>query len=139
MARFNWMRQRVENWANWKVRQFDGGGRFASVNLTDPTPAPTDPYADAPVRPNEEDAWEIDAAFKQVQMPSELKATLECHYLSRYTEAEKLRRLQVAKRTLYDRLDRIDGVLVEHFGTKQAKAKAERQRVEALQASRRIE
>jgi hypothetical protein len=132
MARFNWMRQRVENWAAWKVRQFDGGGRFASVKLEDPTPASTEPYADAPIRPNEEDAWAIDAALRVVVKASELRATLECHYLSRYTEAEKLRRLQVAKRTFHDRLDRIDGLLVQHFGDKQAAAKVERARVEGL-------
>jgi hypothetical protein len=137
MARFSWMRARVENWANWKVRQFDGGGRYASVKLTDPTPAPTDPYADAPIHPNEEDAWAIESALRVVVLASELKATLECHYLSKYTEAEKLRRLHIAKRTLYDRLDRIDGLLVQHFGDKQAAAKQERQRVEALIAKGR--
>jgi hypothetical protein len=127
----------MENWAAWKVRQHAGAGRYASVNLADPTPKSTDPYSDAPVRPHEEDAWDIDAALRHVVVASDLRATIECHYLGRYTEREKLRRLNIAKTTLHDRLDRVDQLLVRHFGDKQAAAKQERERVEALQASMR--
>lgn len=138
MAKFKWMRQRMENWSAWKVRQHAGAGRYASVNLTDPTAKSTEPYADAPVRPSEEDAWEIDAALRVVLVQSELRAVVECYYLSKYTEAEKLRRLNIAKTTLHDRLDRVDGLLVRYFGDKQAQAKEERARVEHLQASVRM-
>lgn len=133
MATYRWMRDRVENWAAWKVRQFDGGGRYARMHYTDQPAGPIDLFADAPVRPNEEDAWAVESALQLVVLASELRATLECHYLSKYTEAEKLRRLNVSKRTLRDRLDRIDGLLVAYFGERQAGAKVERARVEALQ------
>lgn len=133
MARYRWMRQRMENWAAWKARTEDGGGRFTSVDLTDPTPAATDPYASAPVRPSEEDAWEIEGALRAIALASELRATIECYYLSRYTEAEKLRRLCIAKQTMFDRLDRVDGLLVRHFGERQERQRVERGRVQALQ------
>lgn len=136
MARFQWMRDRMENWAAWRVRQHAGAGRYASVNLAEAaTPKATDPYADAPVRPHEEDAWEVDAALRVVLIVSELRATIECYYLSRYTEDEKLRRLNIAKRTLHDRLDRVDHLLVRYFGEKAAQAREARSRLEALQAA----
>jgi hypothetical protein len=137
MAMYSVMRARVENWADWKKRQGDGAGRFASVNLTDPTPAPTDPYGPAPIHPNEEDAWAIDGAMKKVVTDSALRATVEAHYLSRYTEAEKLRRLCVAKSSFYARLDRVDGMLVRFFSERERMARNERERVEKLTRSMR--
>lgn len=134
MAAHREMRARVENWVEWKRRQADGGGRFASVNMTDPTPVATDPYASTPIQPNEEDAWAIETAVRAVVLASELRATIECHYFSRYTEAEKLRRLAIGKSTLYARLDRVDRLLVMYFDDKQRLAKSERERVEKLQA-----
>jgi hypothetical protein len=136
MAKLQWMRDRVENWAAWRVRRNSGGvGRYAAMTYEDPAQRGTDPYADAPVKPHEEDAWEIDAAMRVVLVSTELRATIECHYLSRYTEAEKLRRLCVAKSTLHDRLDRVDRLLVRYFSDRHAQAAQERARVEALQAS----
>ena len=134
MAKLSEMRARVENWANWKRRQADGVGRYASVNMTDPTPVATDPYAQTPIHPNEEDAWAVETAMRAVIVASELRATIECHYFSTYTEVEKLRRLAVSKSTLYARLDRVDRLLVQYFGEKHARADRERTRVEALAA-----
>lgn len=120
MARYKQMRDRMLNWAEWKVRQKDGIGRYARMRWE----APTDPEARMPweadvVRPDEQDAWEIDKALRQISLPTELRATVECYYLDRrLTEREKLERLQVAKTTMYDRLDRVDFLLLRHLSSK---------------------
>lgn len=120
MARYKQMRYRMLNWADWKVRQKDGIGRYARMRWE----APTDPEARMPweadvVRPDEQDAWEIDKALRSIALPTELRATVECYYLDRRsTEREKLERLQVAKTTMYDRLDRVDFLLLRHLSAK---------------------
>ena len=81
MARYKQMRYRMLNWADWKVRQKDGIGRYARMRWE----APTDPEARMPweadvVRPDEQDAWEIDKALRSIALPTELRATVECYY-----------------------------------------------------------
>lgn len=120
MARHKQMRDRVLNWADWKVRQKDGIGRYARMRWEPPTAAENRmPWETDVVRPNEEDAWAIDLALRSIQLPSELRATVECYYLDRkHTEREKLERLQVAKTTMFDRLDRVDYLLLRYFSAK---------------------
>lgn len=122
MAKHKQMRDRMLNWADWKVRQKDGIGRYAHMRWEAPTAKPTEVFEADIVRPNDEDAWEIDQALRAVALPSDLRATVECYYLDRrLTEREKLDRLQVAKSTMFDRLDRVDYLLMRHLA---AKAKA---------------
>lgn len=119
MARHKQMRDRMFNWADWKVRQKDGMGRYARMKWESPTPSETAPWEPDIVRPNDEDAWAVDLALREVSLPSELRATVECYYLDRrLTEREKLQRLQVAKTTMFDRLDRVDYLLLRHLSGK---------------------
>ena len=119
MAKNRQMRDRMFNWADWKVRQKDGIGRYAHMRWEVPTPKETEVFEADIVRPNDEDAWEIDQALRAVVLPSDLRATVECYYLDRrLTEREKLERLQVAKTTMFDRLDLIDDLLARHLAGK---------------------
>jgi len=119
MAKHREMRDRMHNWADWKVRQKDGIGRYAHMRWEVPTPKETEVFEADIVRPNDEDAWAVDQALRSVALPSELRATVECYYLNRrMTEREKLERLQVAKTTMVDRLDRVDYLLLRYFSSK---------------------
>lgn len=117
MAKHKQMRDRMLNWADWKVRQKDGIGRYARMRWEPPTAAESRmPWESDVVRPDEQDAWEIDKALRSIALPTELRATVECYYLDRrLTEREKLERLQVAKSTMFDRLDRVDFLLLRHL------------------------
>ena len=132
MGRVEWIEQRLLNWARWRLTQGSGVLGFASVNL-EKADMPREPYADAPIPTNGIEAGETDEAV--ARLPSELRATVECHYLNAGTQAEKLRRLCVTKATLYARVERAQRLLAEHFAAKRDQAKAMRERVEALQRS----
>lgn len=119
MAKHREMRDRMHNWADWKVRQKYGIGRYAHMRWEVPTPKETEVFEADIVRPNDEDAWAVDQALRAVALPSELRATVECYYLNRrLTEREKLERLQVAKTSMFDRLDRVDYLLLRYFSSK---------------------
>lgn len=120
MAKHKLMRQRMLNWADWKVRQKDGIGRYARMRWEVPTDAESRmPWEADVVRPDEQDAWEIDKALRSIALPTELRATVECYYLDRrLTEREKLERLQVAKSTMFDRLDRVDYLVIRHLAAR---------------------
>lgn len=127
MAKHKQMRDRMLNWADWKVRQKDGIGRYARMRWEVPTDAETTrmPWEADVVRPDEQDAWEIDKALRSIALPTELRATVECYYLDRrLTEREKLERLQVAKSTMYDRLDRVDYLVICHLSEKKRQVPA---------------
>lgn len=134
MAKIEWIEQRLQNWARWRLTRGSGVVGYAAVNLADPMlGVHREPYADAPVPTNGIEAGETDSAVRA--LPGELRATVECYYLSPCTENEKLRRLCVAKRTMHDRVHRAQQLIAAHFTERQAAAGAERARVEALQAS----
>ncbi len=130
MARIDWIEQRLQNWARWRLTSGSGALGFASVNLEQAN-MPREPYAEAPIPTSGIEAGETDDAV--ARLPSELRATVECHYLGRGTQAEKLARLCCTRATLYARVERAHHLLAEHFLAKQAKQKAERERVERLQ------
>ena len=119
MAKHREMRDRMHNWADWKVRQKDGIGRYARMRWEVPTPKETEVFEADIVRPNDEDAWAVDQALRSVALPSERRATVERYYLNRrLTEREMLERLQVAKTSMFDRLDRVDYLLLRYFSSK---------------------
>ena len=85
MARYKQMRYRMLNWADWKVRQKDGIGRYARMRRR------LDPEARMPweadvVRPDEQDAWEIGqgVAFDRT---SDRVATAECYHRQAFDRA----------------------------------------------------
>lgn len=134
MARTEWIDQRLQNWARWRLNRGGGMLGFASVNLADPN-AGRDGYIEAPIPTSDVEASETEAAVQR--LPSELRRTVIEHYIERGTIDDKLKRLCVAKATHYKRLDQADRLLAEHFTARLDRARAERARVEALQAAAR--
>jgi hypothetical protein len=133
MARIDWIEQRLQNWARWSLMRGSGVLGYSAVDLSNPTPGIRDPYAQAPIPTNEIEASETDDAVQR--LPGELKITVIEAYVGTGGLRQKLARLCCAERTLHDRIDRAHRLLANHFLAQQDKAKAERERVEALQQS----
>lgn len=130
MARDPEIERRLNNWARYRLTRGTGALGYASVNLSDPTMI-REPYAEAPIPTNAIEASETDGAI--MLLPGELRAAVESHYLAPGGLAQKLARLCCSKATLYNRIERAQRLLAEHFASRADKARAERARVEALQ------
>lgn len=133
MARIEWIEQRLQNWARWKLMRGSGALGYAAVNLTGLADANAgrDGYITASIPISDVEASETDEAVQR--LPGELRATIETVYVGNGTLNEKLARLCVAKPTLHARVERSHRMLADHFHAAQDKRKAERERVEALQ------
>lgn len=135
MARVDWIERRLLNWARWKLNSGSGPLGYAGVDLSNPTPEVRDPYTEAPIPTLGVEASETDDAVQR--LPSELKATVLEYYTGKGGLNDHLRRLVCAKATMYARLERADRLLAEHFNARDDKARSERKRLEALQATAR--
>ena len=130
MARNEDMERRLLNWARWKLTGGFGVLGFASVNLEE-ADMPREPYADAPIPTSNIEASETDEAVKL--LPSEVRATVEIHYLGNQTRRVKLARLCITERSYDLRIERAHRLLGVHFLARLDRQRAERVRVEKLQ------
>lgn len=145
MARLEWIEQRLQNWARWRLSQGSGVLGYAGVDLTDPNACIRDPYADAPIPTNAIEASETEGIVQK--LTGELRATVLVWYvgpdlLGKSTRrpllpnlANKLKALGCSESTLHARIARAHRVISNVLTDKQASARAERQRVEVLQRS----
>lgn len=129
MARIEWIEQRLQNWARWRLTRGGGVLGYASVNLL-AAAMPRDRDVEAPVPTSDVDAREIDDAV--ARLPSELRATVTEVYLGDGGLRDKLRRLHVSEATLHARIGRAQRLLAEHFAAAQDRQRMERRRVEQL-------
>ena len=136
MARNEEMERRLLNWARWKLTNGAGLLGFAAVDLEE-AGMPREPYADAPIPTSNIEASETDEAVKR--LPSDLRATVETHYLSNAPFSLKLKRLCISKPALYLRIERAHRLLCDHFMAKLDRQRMERERVERLADSMRPE
>jgi hypothetical protein len=140
MARIEWIETRLRNWARWRLNKGAGVLGFAAVNMQKALSGVREAYADAPVPTNAIEAGETDDAVARLAAP--LRKAVEVHYLEQApgvrqrlaTMDDKLRHLCCAKRTYYERIDHAHHALAEHFAAREDKRRAERQRVEGLNA-----
>jgi len=134
MARVEWVEQRLQNWARWRLTRGGGVLGYASVNLL-AAAMPRDRDVEAPVPTSDVDAAEIDDAV--MRLPSELKATVHEMYLGANTLRMKLERLSIPKATAYARIDRAHRLLADHLLARQDRSRGERERVERLMRNAR--
>ena len=134
MPRIESIEHRLVNWARWKLTRGTGVLGYASVNLSNPTPTVREPYAETPIPTNAVEASETDTAVGKL-WPSALRVAVEEFYIGRGGVKDKARRLCIGESTLYARVEQAHQQLSEHFCVREDKARAERRRVEQLQAS----
>jgi DNA-directed RNA polymerase specialized sigma24 family protein len=127
MARIEWVRQRLENWALWHERGRGGGLGYAttSVLLADPV----DRSREAWIPHDDIEAAETDEAVESLRGPhSDLHRTLHLYYLQGQGVKETARLIARAESTVKAQLARADAVLATWFADrkrqKEATAKA---------------
>lgn len=135
MARIEWIEHRLLNWARWRLMNGMGPLGYASVDLSDPTPTQRDPYAEAPVPTNAIEAAETGDGIKALE--DDLRRTVVAWYLRRDGLAGALRDLGIGERALHQRIERAHRRLADWINERQERGRAERERVQALQAAAR--
>lgn len=131
MARDEWMEQRLQNWARWKLMAGSGVLGYAAVNLAQ-ADAGRDGYVEARVPINEVDASETDQAVQQLHPPV-LRLTVVAYYTRRGGMREVTRALGCAEATVHARIAQAHTQLVAFLAETKRRADAERRRVETLQ------
>lgn len=133
MARIEWVEQRLQNWARWKIVRGGGMLGYAGVNLAAAGGA-REPWAAAAIPISDVEASETDEAVQRLS-PGGLALTVIEHYAGQGGIKDKLQRLCCAEPTYHKRIDEAHRQIAGHILERQAQRRAERERVESLQAT----
>jgi len=115
MARIEWVKQRLENWALWKEREVHSGLGFAkqSVLLSDAV----DRYREASIPVDSVDAALTNTAVESLRDGrSHLYMTLQLIYIAGIGIRETARRMARAESTIKAHLEQADHALSQWFG-----------------------
>lgn len=124
MARIDWVKHRLENWAIWKERESRGGLGYAtqSVLLSDPV----DRTREIALPVDEQDATVTNTAVESLRNGrGHLYLVLQCIYIGGIGVRETARKMGKAESTVKSNLDQADHALSQWFGER-----ADRQRAE---------
>lgn len=114
MARIEWVKHRLDNWALWKEREAGGGMGFPTQSsfLNDATTADRYRESNILLTVDAVDAEVTNQAVESLRPARvHLYATLQSVYIEGAGIAATARRLDVATSTLHARLDEADRVL----------------------------
>ncbi len=132
MARIEWVKLRLENWALWKVREASGGLGWATQSVL--LANRVDESRDSPLPIDETDAEKTDQAVESLHLGrGHLYQTLYCIYVHGIGIRETARRMSRAESTVKANLDHADHALRDWFN---AKAEADEAQRRALAAKR---
>ena len=135
MARDPDIERRLLNWARWKNAKEGGGGNFARTDMTVERVdgAGWDWSQEPPTFEGE--AITTDQAV--MALPSELRATVEMAYLGAGSVQHMMARLQIARCTVYTRIDQAHRRLRTWFAERAEAARVQLARDEAVRRSAR--
>ena len=133
MARIDWVEDRLQVWARWKIARTSGVTGYGGFDLAAANGGRSG-YVTAAVPLLEVEAAETDAAVDQLQ-PGGLRLTIQECYCGKGGEADHLDELKCSRAAMYARIDQAHVLLAEHFRAQKVKRQVERDRVEALQRS----
>lgn len=122
MARIEWVKHRLENWALWKDRENSGGLGYAtrSVLLSEAV----DRYREAVIPVDDVDAAVTNQAVESLRPTrSHLYITLQHIYVAGIGIKETARRMARAESTIKANLEQADHALSEWFGERAEKQK----------------
>jgi hypothetical protein len=136
MARIDWVEQRLQNWARWKLaRGGDGELGYAAVNLH-AADAGRGGYVTASIPISDVEASDTDEAVGRLY-PGGLRLTVLEVYVGRGGIRDKAMRLACSEATIHARVDQAHRQLADHFLAQADKRRRERERVEATIAAGR--
>jgi hypothetical protein len=138
MARIDWIKHRLDNWALWKVRESSGGLGFAtkSVLLSDFF----DCSREAPLPIDEIDAAKTDRAVEALKLgKGHIYVTLHLIYIKGIGIRGTAQQMGRAESTVKANLDQADHLLALYFNAEHERAKTERDRLqfERINATKR--
>lgn len=122
MARIEWIKLRLNNWALWRAREAGGGLGFAtrSVLLAEPTGG----YRESKIPIDDTDAALTNQAVESLKPArQQLYDTLQCIYLQDTGVKGAALRLGKAESTIKAQLDQADHALSAWFGERAEKKK----------------
>lgn len=124
MARIEWVKQRLENWGNWKEREARGGLGFATQSVLLATGGSG--YRETIVPVNDLDAAETNTAVESLKLGarSHLYVALQCYYVRGLGIAGTARYMVRSPSTVHANLDQADHALAQWF---QEREQAKRQ------------
>ena len=123
MARIEWVKLRLNNWALWKVRNSCGGMGFARVSVL--LANRVDESRESPIPVDEIDAEKTNKAVESLRPKRmQLYQTLQCVYIDGIGIKGTARKLGAAESTIKALLDQADHALSEWFGLQAEAAKA---------------
>lgn len=114
MARIEWVKLRLNNWALWKERGASGGLGWSSQAAF--LHEPTGGYRESVIPIDDVDASVTDQAVESLRGPQvHLYETLQCMYPQGLGIRETCRRLGKAESTIKAHLDQADNALAQWF------------------------
>jgi hypothetical protein len=117
MARIEWIKNRLNNWALWKVRESSGGLGFATSSIF--LANRVDSSRDAPLPVDEVDASKTDQAVESLRPDKlHLYTTLQLVYVKGIGIRATARHIGRAESTVKANLDQADHALSAWFGQK---------------------
>jgi hypothetical protein len=131
MARVDWIEERLQNWALWKVARGAGQMGYAQADLGGANGGRSG-YVTAAVPILDAEAAATDDAVGRLN-PRGLYLTVLTFYCEPGGHKEKAAKLFCSVAAMYARVDPAHRQLADHFLAQQDRQKAERARVEALQ------
>lgn len=126
MARIEWVKLRLDNWALWKDKESSGGLGWAS-QAAFLNEASTDRYRESRIPIDDVDAGLTNTGVESLKAPprSHLYETLQLIYPRGLGIRETARRTGCAESTIKARLEQADRVLADWFAErKQAREKS---------------
>ena len=125
MARIEYIKLRLNNWALWKVREAGGGLGWASQSVLLSEPASG--YRESIVPVDDVDAGLTDTAVESLRKDrAHLYETLQCIYPLGLGVRQTAARCAVAESTISARLDQADRALMLWFRDRNEAAKSKR-------------
>lgn len=128
MARNEYIHQLLLNWARWKAGACDSGLGYGGANWTG---VREERYPEATIPTIALDAERMDRAVATLE--DDLQRTIDAMYVRALPRKQAAERLKVAERTITERIERAHRKLAEAMREIEAKAKAKRDHIEALQ------
>lgn len=136
MARIEWVRQRLENWALWHERGRGGGLGYATQSVLLAERVDGDRQAFVPV--DEIEAGVTDEAVESLKLGyGHLHKTLQLFYLAGKGIKETARVMERAESTIKAQLERADALLAVWFADRKRRKEAEATEFRAALAATR--
>lgn len=135
MARIDWVKDRLEAWAIWSMRNAGGARGFAKESILVSETWSRGSYNHMPIPVNEQECWDMDRAVAALKLSkSHLFLTLVAIYLQDKGVLLVAQEMGRSPATIHAQLDQADRAIAAWFGEQwEARERAKAQAAAAKQ------